>query len=259
MPRWRLDISYDGSNYYGWQYQSNKITISGTVIDAIKNTLHYLNIAYDQIKLIGAGRTDAGVHALKQVAHTDLPHHHLLEKVDLAQLINKNLPPDITINNMELSNTNFHASLCAKNKTYVYLITMQPNNVFNNRYIYSCYAIASKLDLALLKQATNQITGRYNFHAFGTSARPNDTYIRTMYMCEVISLPKLSDTYALIFCANGFLYRMVRNLVGALLATAQRKIVPTAISDALLNTQLRIAGITTAPACGLYLTKVCYN
>lgn len=245
---YKLVIAYDGTNYCGWQKQKNSLTIQGVIENA-------LAIIYKApICVIGASRTDSGVHAIGQVAHFRSSIFIKPEKVQ--KQINGIIPRDIRI--LECSNTSpsFHARYLAKRKIYHYTINTAPiPNPMKRLY---SYYISDSLDINLLMQAAQYFVGEMDFISFANRSDKNKALsnsIRTIYAIDV----DLIGTEIIIkFLGNGFLYKMIRNIVGTLIAIAQRSM-PLHDIPILLEKRDRTLVPMLAPALGLCLIQIEYG
>lgn len=246
MRNIKLTIEYDGTDLAGWQTQSqNNRTVQGEIEKALKT------IFKKKIHLIGSGRTDAGVHALGQVANFKTDAKMATEEITRA--LNGNLPADIVILKAQEISSNFHAQYSAKRKTYRYTILNRRQRPALQKNF--CLHIPYKLNLSLMKKAAKDFVGRKDFRSFmasGSESKKDTT--RTIYK---ISLRKIQDFILIDITANGFLYKMVRNIVGTLLDIGSGKIDKNSVK-AILKQKTRLAAGVTAPAKGLSLIKVEY-
>lgn len=246
---YKLIIAYDGTEYQGWQVQPNGLSIQ----EVMQNTFY--TFLREEIKLIGSGRTDAGVHANGQVAHFKMGR-----ELDLGLFMksaNALLPPDIRVLNIEQVPADFHAQYSAKGKIYHYHIC---NGVFQNplKRLYSLH-VREKLDLNLLKEGARQLMGTHDFIAFANSATEGTASrdsIRTMKRIDVV-MEEEQNSFRIEFEADGFLYKMVRNLVGALLEVASGKRTSDSIAHILASKDRRLSG-KAVPPHGLFLVEVIY-
>ena len=245
LKNFRLDIEYDGTKYHGWQRQLNDITIQSVIEDAVFKILN------EKVSLIGSGRTDAGVHALNQVANF-LCKTHLSSDIILNAL-NSLLPVDIAILSCEEVDINFHSRYNAKTKIYNYYILNQKiKSALNYRY---CWQIKRPLDINTMEDILPLIIGTYDFKSFEASGSPKHHTIRTIFNADF----KIQENNYIIFEieANGFLRYMVRNLVGTIVDVGLKKISVNDFKIILDSKDRNKAGIT-APPQGLFLKKVNY-
>jgi len=245
MPNIKLTISYDGTDYLGWQKQKKGKTIQDTLESALSK------IFKKPVKVTGSGRTDAGVHALAQVANfTVKPLRIPLAK--LPSVINNALPPDIRITGCELVDEDFNARRSAKEKTYLYVISNSVvQSPFSARY---AWHVPSPLDIKKMKRAARHLKGRHDFKAFSASDSSTENTIRTI---KKITIEKNGTEIFVLITANGFLKQMARNIVGTLVDVGRGKIDPEEIKNILLSRDRKRAG-KCAPANGLFLLNVRY-
>jgi pseudouridylate synthase I len=245
---YKLTISYDGTNYCGWQVQPNGVSIQEVIQKHLKTILR------TEITIIGSGRTDAGVHAMGQVANFLFP-----ETVDIYRLhgsINGLLPPDIRINNIVEVPADFHAQYSPKGKTYHYHLHLdRVQNPFRRHYNLH---VKEKIDLECLKEAAKLFVGTHDFTSFaneahlGTASRDP---IRTLKRLDVVNQ---EGGIRLEFEADGFLYKMVRNIVGTLLDIGAGKLSKENVKEIFNAKDRRQAG-KAAPPHGLFLMHVDYS
>jgi tRNA pseudouridine38-40 synthase len=257
MRNLKLKIEYDGTNYCGWQVQKSHQLKS--IQEVIEKTLQ--RILQEKIKLIASGRTDAGVHALGQVANFRTNSKIALEKLQRA--LNGLLPPDIAIKNIEEVPLDFHSRFAAKSKTYRYSILNQPYpSVFLRKRAYLC---PFALDINLMRGESRSLVGRHDFKAFCAS---RSTAISTVRSIKKIGIKRLScaplpakdrDCRLIVIDieADGFLYNMVRSIVGTLVDIGRSRFKRGSLKKILLSKDRKHSG-TTAPSCGLCLMEVKY-
>ncbi len=259
MRNIKLTIEYDGSQYSGWQIQrSQNFPVAGrkkrTIQEVIEKTLQ--RILQDKIRLIASGRTDAGVHALAQIANFKTKSNISLKNLQYA--LNGLLPEDITISKTGEKDLGFHSRFAAKSKVYRYLILNQryPSALLRNRVYFYPY----HLDFKLMRQESACLEGRHDFKSFCASGgKPKDTLrsIKRITIAKVSYPFKICRLIAIDIEADGFLYNMVRNIVGTLIHIGSGKSKPPALKKILEAKDRRKAG-PTAPAKGLYLMEVKY-
>ena len=243
--KYLMTFSYDGTLYEGYQIQGNKKTIQKT----IQKELTKIN-SNEQVNISASGRTDKGVHANNQKAHFIL--NKTIDPNILKNSLNKLLPNDIYIKNIELVDDNFHARYDVIKKEYVYKINLGEYNPIQNNYIFQ---YNKSLDLNKIKEALPLLEGTHNFKAFTKVDEEKETYIRTIYKIDM----ELNDNIlSFKFLGNGFLRYMIRNIVGTLINVGEGKINPNEISNIIQSCDRKKAGLK-APACGLYLNNVYYN
>jgi len=252
----RLLLAFDGTVYSGWQRQKNAPTVQGEIEECL------LRMTEAKITLHGAGRTDAGVHALGMVANfrtdTRIPCPAFVRGLNCM------LPPDIRILEATVMPDQFHSRFSAIGKTYRYTICTAPVQPPTER-LYATH-VPRQLDAVLIKTALNQIIGSHDFSSFeGTGSRDLETdgfagrgAMRILYQAEFTSEAMRPDTWFFRFTGNGFLRHMVRNLVGTLLLVGSGRITPDEFT-AILQSRDRAQAGATAPAHGLLLEKVLYE
>ncbi len=244
MKRILLTISYDGTNYSGWQKQKNAVTVQGE-FDKACSTLFKTDI-----ESIGASRTDAGVHALGQRAVIDVDTSIPAEKIPLA--LNPLLPDDIVVTHAEEVGADFNPRFKALKKTYEYSIYNAPfrNPIYRN---YSEY-VRCELDLDSMRTACEAFVGEHDFRAFCASGNSSKTTVRTIYSLDI---EKDGDFIKIMVTGNGFLYNMVRIIAGTLIYVGEGRIAPDDLPEIIASRDRRKAGKTAGPS-GLVLVKIMY-
>lgn len=245
MRNIKLTIEYDGKKFNGWQRQPDKLNIQGTIEKAIEA------VTKESVELNASGRTDAGVHALGQVANFKTNSQIPIEKIPIA--INTNLKRSIRIIKAEEVDERFHSRLSCKKKTYRYII----NNSQNGTAIYRNLEthIPMKLNIEKMQEAVKYFEGEHDFKAFKASGTSNKNSIRTIYKAEVIQMP--NEKIYVELTGNGFLYNMVRIIVGTLVDVGVGKLKPEEITNIINSKKRELAGKTLPPQ-GLYLVNVEY-
>ena len=242
----KLTIAYRGTDFSGWQRQSAKRTVQECIEVALAK------LWGQKISLQGSGRTDTGVHALGQVASFNAPRLH--NAVVLQRALNANLPHDVRIVRCRLVSPAFHARFDVCGKTYRYLIL---NRLVQDPFTLDThYHVPRPLDLPAMRRAARFLVGRHDFASFTSNpGYERESTVRVMKRASVVR-----QGYQLVFhfSADGFLYRMVRNLVGALVKVGLGKITVDDFGE-ILRACKRSAAPETAPACGLYLMNVVYG
>lgn len=244
--RIKLTVAYDGTNYHGWQIQPNSLTIEECLNKAISELFN------EDILIIGASRTDAGVHAHGNVAAFDVDTR--MEPSRIAFAINDKLPKDIRVlDSMEVPDS-FHPRFDAKDKEYKYNITNRRIYLPTER-LYS-YFYHRPLDINKMQRAANHLIGEHDFTSFASIHSQTNTFVRTLYECNVDS----GDNGKLIISVrgNGFLYNMVRIIAGTLIKVGADAISCDEIPD-ILNAKNRSLAGPTAPAHGLILHNISYT
>ena len=243
--RIKLTVSYDGTSYCGWQVQPNGITVQQVLQDAISKAT-----GEKDIKVTGSGRTDAGVHAVGQIAHFDTKSSIPPQKIFKA--INVHLPIDIRVKDSELASDDFDARKTAKKKTYCYTLYFgEVEQPLKERY---ATFIDRKIDIEKMRSAAKLFVGEHDFKCFNASGGGAKTTVRTIYN---IDIEKKDDELKVLVTGNGFLYNMVRTLVGTLLSVGQGEKTEDYIRKMLITGDRNLCGKTLA-AKGLCLMSVEY-
>lgn len=246
MQRYKCIISYDGTRFSGYQVQPNKRTVQSE-LEAVLTKMH----KGTNVKIAGSGRTDAGVHAKGQVVHFDSPLPIPVEKWEMA--LNSLLPEDIAVLRVEKVHESFHARFDACGKEYRYFLYLSSKrDPFQRNY---AYQYPYRLDLEAMEEACQYLLGTHDFSSFCSAKTEIEDKVRTI---ETIDLIQEGDLFSIRFVGNGFLYNMVRILVGTLLEVGSGDRKPIDILDILEKKDRRFAG-KTAPAHGLYLWNVFYK
>ena len=241
----KLTIEYDGKDFNGWQKQPMKLNIQGTIEQAIKQ------ITGEDVNLNASGRTDAGVHALGQVANFKTDSKIPIEKFAIA--INSKLKRSIVIKKAEEVDERFHSRLSCKRKTYRYIINNSPEGTAIYRNLET--HIPQKLDVEKMKKAVKYFEGEHDFKAFKASGTSSKSSIRTIYEANVY---QENEKIMIELTGNGFLYNMVRIIAGTLVEVGLRKVEPEKIPEIIQVGKRENAG-KTLPPNGLYLVKVMYS
>ena len=242
---WRLTLAYDGTSYSGWQVQPAAATVQGTIEKALEI------VEGRAVKLTGSGRTDAGVHALAQVASCTLSNP--IPAHGLCKALNRLLPADIRVCDASLAPEGFHARHWATAKTYEYRIQRaQICPPFEARY---CYWHPYPLDEDAMRLAALRLAGSHDFRSFASSGGNVEESTERSAFSSV--LRREDDLLVYSVRGSGFLYRMVRNFVGTLLEVGRGNLTPDDIDRILAARDRRAAG-PTAPARGLFLVSVEY-
>lgn len=244
MKRILLTICYDGTDYHGWQYQNNALTVQQVLQEALSNVLGKATT------VVGCSRTDAGVHAKEFCCHFDcddnIPDNAFLKGV------NGVLPDDIAVIGCKVTDSDFHARYSALGKTYVYnILNNSSKDPFLMRY---AWKIDQPLKIDLMNAFCEKIVGTHDFYGFSSSGRTVEDTIRTVSQCFVT---KENDSVKLQITGNGFLYNMVRIIVGTAVDVSFGRIPLKQVDKIFTEKKREFAGIT-APAKGLFLEKVIY-
>ena len=245
----KLTLEYDGTDFNGWQIQLKARTVQGEIENALKKIFPPHRTA-DRIKLYGSGRTDAGVHALGQVAN--FKTHTILKTEAIRKALNANLPPDITIVNVEDVPLNFHSQYSAKSKIYRYTILNRDSRPAYARQF--CLHFPYKLDVKLLSKEAKSLLGRHDFRSFG-SLDKGESRENTIRHVKRIEIKKRGNYLTIDIEADGFLYKMVRNIVGTLLDVSTGRLAPRSIKKILAQKNRKFAS-PPAAAQGLTLLEV---
>ncbi len=241
VKRIRLTVAYDGTNYHGWQLQNNGITIESELNRCLSELFG------EEIKVIGASRTDSGVHALGNIAVFDTTARMPADKVSYA--LNQRLPEDIRIQRSEEVAPDWHPRHCDSRKTYEYRIYRgQFPMPVKRLYSYFTYY---KLDVDSMRKAAAYLVGEHDFKSFCQVGAQVESTVRTIISAEV---EEQGDDVVIRVCGNGFLYNMVRIIAGTLMEVGQGRRTPESMEEVILACDRQKAG-PTAPAHGLMLIK----
>ncbi len=250
MRRIKLVVAYDGTNYCGWQVQPNGISIQKTLQNAIED------LVGEKICLTGASRTDAGVHALGQVAVFDTSMRIPEERFAMA--INQRLPRDIVVQSSAVVPEDFHPRYTSLQKTYCY-------RILNSRMMQPCerlysWFVPKPLDVKAMQNAAQCFVGEHDFLSFRSQRTDVENTVRTIYSMDVLETPgeTTGSIIEIRVTGDGFLYNMVRIMTGMLVKIGHGQKTETDILQAFENPQPRAAA-PTAPAHGLTLVEICYQ
>ena len=244
MRRIRIIVSYDGTKYVGWQTQPNGVAVQEAIEQAI------FEVTGQRANLQGSGRTDAGVHARAQVAHFDTDARMAADKFAIA--LNTRLHPDIRVLYSQETSPDFHARFSAKEKQYRYFVQTGPHgDVFARKYSLHAYM---PLDLEVMNRAAALVVGTHDFSAFMSTGREVESAVRSVSLSRWEQRGKF-----LVYSVqgNGFLYNMVRILVGTMVGMGSGRIPADSMEKALTSLSRKDAG-PTAPPHGLVLWRVKY-
>ncbi|MCI8984040.1 MAG: tRNA pseudouridine(38-40) synthase TruA [Hungatella sp.] len=241
-----LLLEYDGSRYDGWQRQGNT---DNTIEGKLEKILERLTGACQQVH--GSGRTDAGVHAAGQVANVCLDTD--MSEGELRDYLNRYLPEDIKVLQVREVPERFHSRLWAKEKTYTYYIDMdEKSSVFARKYT---YAVGKGLDVGAMEQAVGYLVGTHDFAGFCSNKKKKKSTVRTI---KDIRFQVSKNCLSVSVTGDGFLYNMVRILVGTLIEIGLGKRTPDSVKEVLDCRDRQAAGFM-APARGLFLVSVVYE
>jgi len=240
----KLVIAYDGSRYYGWEHQPNKVTIQGKLEDVLNH------LSPDPVLIIGAGRTDAGVHARQMVANVVLDIE--MGPEELMNYMNQYLPDDIAILDVRVASDRFHARYNVVAKTYCYTCfdgVTKP--VFDRKYVWT---LSGRLNIDAMKEAAQNLIGKHDYMSFCKNPQKKKSTVREIYSIDIV---RKGDYVKLSFRGSGFLRNMVRILTGTLVDVGLGTIPPARVQEILLAKD-RTIGSDTAPAQGLCLMNIEY-
>lgn len=245
MRNIKMIIQYDGSNFKGFQrLKDNDNTIQGKIEDVLSK------LSEENIEIVASGRTDMGVHALGQVVNFKTNCTESIEKIQ--NYLYKYLPESIVVTKIEEVDDRFHSRYNAKSKIYMYRIDNNKyHNPFNRRYTHH---LDKKLDIEKMQEASKHLIGEHDFTSFASSRSKKKSHVRTI---EYIKIQEKNNLLEIYIKADGFLYNMVRIIVGTLIDAGLHKINPEDVKR-ILQSKNRVVASDTAPAKGLYLLDVQY-
>ena len=243
MRRIKLTLEYDGTGFSGWQVQPDERTVQGVLQECLSVMME------SDVKVVGSGRTDAGVHALGQVAHADVSKE--IPAVNIMMGLNSALPRDVRVLECEDTTDAFHAQRSATGKVYRYTILNGPRPPALDRH--RVWHLRQLLDTEAMKEGAVHLVGRHDFAAF-KSAGDETTTVREL---RELDISRRGEHILLTFEANGFLKHMVRNITGTLVEVGQGRLAPEDVKR-LLEGRSRDNAPKKAPARGLVLVKVYY-
>ena len=242
--RYLIKFSYDGTNYSGFQKQKGLNTIE----EKLEEALTKINNG-KKTTITATGRTDKGVHALCQYGHTDIDVNITEKK--LKRAMNSNLPDDIHVIETKEVDKDFHARYNVKEKEYKYYINLGEYNPLERNYVYQ---YNYTLDIDKMKEAIKYFEGEHDFRSFVTDNKEKENCVRTI---TYTNIEQKDNIITITFKGNGFLRYQVRNMVGLLIKIGENKISPDSV-EKIIESKDRTKASKTAPAEGLYLTKVIY-
>ena len=245
MRNIKIIIEYDGKDFNGWQKQPNKLNIQGEIERAIEE------ITGEKVDLIASGRTDAGVHALAQVANFKIEKDIPIEKIPYA--LNSKLKKSIRVKSAEEVDEKFHSRYTCKRKTYRYVInnSLQGTAIYRNLQ----YHFPEKLDEEKMNKGIKYLIGEHDFKSFKASGTSSKSSVRTIYDAKVT---REGEIVTIELTGNGFLYNMVRIISGTLVDVGIGKIKPEEVKE-ILEAKDRLKAGKTLPPTGLYLIDVKYE
>jgi len=245
MKRIKLTIAYDGTNYCGWQIQPNGITVE----EVLNKTISKLT--GEEILIIGASRTDSGVHAMGNVAVFDTDTTIPADKIGIA--LNQRLPDDIVIIKSEEVDPDFHPRYCDCSKTYEYHIINTRIPIPTERL--TNYFVSYNLNIDHMRQAASYLVGEHDFASFCNVRTDVESTVRTIYSLDILTD---GNKITIRITGNGFLYNMVRIIVGTLIRVGRGFYTPEKVKEILEAKDRKAAGVT-APAHGLILKEIHYD
>lgn len=246
MPRYKITIEYDGSNYAGWQKQPDEKTIQEVIENALKKAFR------NNIEIFASGRTDSGVHALGQVAHFDFDKK--LSEFAMMMAINQNINFDeeVIITKCQIVSDDFHSRFGACERFYQYkILNRRARPILEKNRVWH---VPQDLDIKKMQEASKYLLGKHDFSSFRDSECQTRSPIRTINKIEI---EKINDLIIFEISAKSFLHHMVRNIIGTLYLAGRYKIKPEEIKDILKAKDRTVSG-PNAPARGLYFLKVDY-
>ena len=245
---YKMILQYEGTRYDGWQKQKNTDrTIQGKLEQVLSR------LTGETVEVQGAGRTDAGVHALGQVASFHMNTE--MTEGELSDCLNRYLPEDIAVISLQQAPPRFHARLNAAWKTYRYRLSFgKQKPVFDRKLVYH---IDQKPDFGAMEKAARLLEGTHDFRAFCANKHMKKSTVRTLYKITICTGPE-ENRASVLFYGDGFLYHMVRILMGTLLEIGTGKRKPEDVPE-ILESRDRVRAGFTAPASGLFLENVKYT
>ncbi len=245
MKNYKITVEYDGTRYAGWQRQGNA---KDTIQEKFEQVLS--KMCGKKTEIFASGRTDRGVHALGQVANFKCEVEMSLGEV--KDYLNHYLPRDIRVKEISEADARFHSRLSAKGKAYEYRIAVGKPSVFSRKFV---YAQEERPDLNLMKSAAEKLLGTHDFLGFSSLGKSKKSTVRTI---SSIDISEEDGIFIFRLTGTGFLYHMVRILVGTLFDIGTEKL-PESVIDEVLKTGVRSHAGTTLPAEGLTLLEVYYE
>lgn len=243
---YRFIIQYDGTRYYGWEHQPNTdMTIQGKLENVLSK------MTGEEVEVLGAGRTDAGVHAVGMVANAFLNTDMSVDEI--KTYMNQYLPDDIGVNSVIKAGDRFHSRYNAIGKTYCYTCYYGENKaLFDRKYVYS---LDKKPDIDLMKKAAGILRGEHDFASFCSNPKMKKSTVRNV---DSITITEEGNYIKFTYHGSGFLQHMVRILTGTLLEVGFKQRTFESMNELIECKDRKMAGMT-APACGLCLIKVDYS
>ena len=243
-----FEVAYDGTDFSGWQVQPDRLSVQ----ECIENRLCELYVN-QPVRIHSSGRTDAGVHAFAQAVTFDPPEAPRIPPENLCTALNNSLPDSITVRNAKFAPApDFHARYSAVGKVYTYIINRGEKLPFRSRY---SWHIPDCGDICEIRKAASLLEGTHDFSSFTTSRKDIESAVRTLYR---IDIEESGDYIYLSFTGSGFLYKMVRSMVGALVLAGRGELKSADIAT-ILQAENRSSAPRSAPPNGLFLMKVFYD
>ena len=247
VRNFKITLSFDGTNYHGWQRQPNGITVQ----EVLEQRLYQL-FGQTPVRVQGSSRTDAGVHALGLVGSFRAPESPYIPDDRLHRSLNKLLPEDIRVRSLEQVDDSFNARFSAEGKSSVYIIDTGTAEPFTSRWSWN---LPDFTNLDGVRQALQYFVGEHDFKSYAVESANRDDTVRKIIRAELYECGPLKMIH---FIGTGFLYKMVRSMVGAIAEVGRNRLAPERIGE-ILEEKKRTPGRDTAPARGLFLVKVFYT
>lgn len=248
MKRIFFEVAYDGTDFGGWQVQPDNPSVQELIEERLAEL--YVNQA---VRIHSSGRTDSGVHAMGQTVTFDPPGRPRIPPENLKQALNNSLPDSIAIRDARFApEPDFHARFSAIGKAYTYIINIGEKTPFNSRYSWN---IPDCREIQKIKEAASFLTGTHDFSSFTTSRKDIENAVRTIYRIDIEEKDKM---LCITVIGSGFLYKMVRNIVGTLIMVGQGEMQPEEVAE-ILKIKERSKAPKSAPPNGLFLMKVFYE
>lgn len=243
----RMVVAFDGTAYHGWQRQPNGLTVQQVVEERLFQLFGEI-----PIRIQGSSRTDSGVHSLGLTVSFPVPPNRNIPEWKILKALNRLLPEDIRIRSVETAPDGFNARFSAKAKSYVYVINSGEINPFTGRWSWHLHDFR---ELEAVSRALAFLKGTHDFSTFSVESKKYDDPVRSILRAELYECGPLKCIH---FIGDGFLYKMVRSMVGVLAEIGRGRIAPEIIPE-MLDARSRCAARDTAPARGLFLMKVFYE
>ena len=244
MSRFKITLEYEGTRYIGWQMQRGGKTIQGELLDASKELF-----GAEEVEIYGAGRTDGGVHALKQIAHLDA--ETALDPLRIKYGLNDRLPPDISVINVEMASPKFHARYDATARSYIYQISRR-RTAFGKKFV---WWIKDNLDINLMNEAAALYTGLKDYKYFSDE---DQEQLSTMVEIKHASVNDFGDMIIFHVVGSHFIWKQVRRMTGVLIEAGRGKLSAEEIAT-FFKHRSDVPSKLTAPPSGLFLERVYYK